>query len=257
MKNTIFLLLFIGHFACFPIYGAVYKTVQSDQLFSNTACTLTDSCDLKSFRLYVEDATITSLSFGTNYATSAFMSYQTAAPEQLENYAVVQFIRGCQFDSEDSGKISLSYSREFFGQMVNYKHPTWVIDSVDLDPMYNSDVRPNTNRHGLYRWNTIPGSFAKESEKFYLEQTPALPLLYVKYRPGSAFYDHGFKEAKNLSLQFKICIFKTTDIPLVSTPEGLTWDKAIHCFDWYSSFIYNHQLQKFESPKTVSPICLE
>lgn len=259
MKKNILPPLALGlSFLCStPLWAVINKTVQTDQLFLNTLCQKTDSCDLQQFGIYVEDAEIISSSFGTNYSTNAFLSYQTTDTNNLQKYGIVQFIRGCQFDSDAEGNIRYGYSREFFGKIVQFRHPKWVIDSVDVDPLYNSDDTEGRPRHALYRWNEIPGSYDKGSEHYFYQETPSLPLLYVKDRPGTAFYDDDYKEAKNISLEFKACIYKIEDIPLVSHPDGMDFNKALHCFDWRSSYIYNHQLAKYQSPNQVSPICTE
>ncbi len=249
--------LMIAVLHCATLKAAVYKTVQTDQLFSPTDCEQSQSCSLKQFRLLVEEATIVSSSFGTNYSTSAFISYKTADQAVLEDFAVVQFIRGCQFNTTAQGKKSLAFSREFFGEISLFKHPTWVIDSVDVDPMYNSYMGNDRSRHALYRWNEVAGSFDPKSEKFFYVANPATAELYVKDRPGSAFFDDESAEAKNISLQFKTCIFKTTDIPRLSTPHDFTWNNALHCFDWYSSYIYNHQTHQYETLAEIDSICTE
>lgn len=241
----------------FSSIAAVFKTVQRDQLFKNTNCQTHKDCQLSEFRLYVEDAKVVSSSFGTNHSTSAFISYKTNHSSQLDQFAIVQFIRGCQFDSNADGTILYRYSREFFGEIVPFVHRDWVIDSVDIDPMYNSDDRPGMPRHALYRWNEVDGSFEKNTENFFYAAEPLNPLLYVKDRPGSAFYTEEDGDAKNISLEFKSCIFRTEDVPLISTPTGMNWQKAIHCFDWYSSYLYNHQTHQFTSQQQVSPVCLK
>ena len=144
-------------------------------------------------------------------------------------------------------------SREFFDSIIKFKHTDWVIDSVDLDPVYNS--HPDL-RHASYRWNTKPGSFDKSTEKVYYNERPSTPNLYVSDLPGTAFYSQD-GEAKNLSLEFVTCIYKTVDIPLVATPADINFSTPIACHTWKSSFIYNHEAAKFEVKNDVDAFCLE
>ncbi len=236
--------------------AAVYKTVQIDKTYENDSCQQSDSCDLKSFRVRVEDSKVVSSSFGTNYTTGSFTEYQTSNVDTLTKYAVVQFIKGCQFYSTPDGRKFGGISREFFNEIVPFKHPQWVIDSVDRDPIYNSATEFGDNRHAYYRWNEVLGSFKKETEHYFVQQTPVRPILYVLDRPGTAFYDdHEYKDAKNISLQFKTCIYKTADVPKETTPDDLNFAKAIKCFDWKSSFVFNHKKKVYESPNKIDEYC--
>lgn len=254
MKNLILVILLavVAH----QSFGAVYKTVQSDETYTHKNCEQTDSCSLKSFRVRVEDAKVVSSSFGTNYTTGSFMSYTTDTVEDIEMYGIVQFIKGCQFQSDHDGSVNFGISREFFGDIKTFKHPKWVIDSVDEDAMYNSTILPDYSRHAMYRWNDIIGSFKKETEHYLYEQRPTRATVYVKDRPGSAFYDTDTKDAKNISLQFKSCIFKTEDIEASTTPSGMDTSKAIKCFDWHSSYVFNHKTLKFNKQNKISKHCL-
>lgn len=238
------------------IYAAVYKTVQMDQTYTNTNCELTDSCDLVSFRVRVEDARVVSNSFGTNFTTGSFTEYQTSSVDKLQKYAVVQFIKGCQYNSKPGGIEYGGISREFYNEIVPFKHPHWVIDSVDSDPVYNSSPDFGDNRHAYYRWNEVEGSFKKETEHYYIQQTPHIPRLYVLDRPGTAFTSDDGNEAKNISLQFKTCIYKTADIPVESSPEQIGFGTAIKCMKWKSSYVYDHTLKKYTSPNHLSDYCL-
>lgn len=193
-----------------------------------------------------------------SWGTRMFAKYQTSSLDKIEDYAVVQFIRGCQFNQYIEGdKITFidNILRDFFNELVTYKHPEWVIDSVDLDPMYNNTPEGfekwNT-RHGLYRWNRN-NNFDQDSEVLYYKEKPTRSNLYVADRPGTAFFQD--KMAKNISLEFKTCLYKTKDIPLKTTPSDLHFAKAVQCYDWNSSFIFDPKKAVFTRPSGIHGHC--
>lgn len=236
-------------------FAGVVKDKTKETVFKNTNCAATDSCDLVEFRVQSYDYHVIFADQSPSHGTSAFMSYTTKSIDDLENYAIVQQIKGCIFDSGQNydGEIikSSNYVRDLFGKSVDYKHPEWTIDSIDLDPMYNNSV-PSL-RHGSYRWNTAKNSYSKDTEKVYAKERPTSPTLYVSDLPGTAFADNN--EAKNISLEFRTCIYKTGKIPLVATPGDVNFSEPIACIPWKSSFIYNHKAKKFEAKDEIDSFC--
>ncbi len=239
------------------LYAGVERIPVSDETFNNNDCEKNQSCDLLSFRLEVHDSIVTFPNKEQSFLTTANMSYQTKDVASLERFGIVQFIQGCQFTSDSNGGTFLEFNREYFNKKVTYKHPNLVIDSVDADPLYNSDLSDGTRpRHALYRWNDDPKSFELQGEHFFFEEKPSIPQLYVSDRPGTAFYVAQTKKAKNLSLQFKSCIFRIEDIPLESSPEGLKPEQALKCLEWFSSYVYDYALQRFNRSHEIAPVCL-
>lgn len=256
MQNKLLLLIALSAISTSSFAGVVKGKTKST-IFKNTNCKATDTCDLKEFKVESYDFKVTFSDKTFSLGTSAFMSYTTQDVANLEDYAIVQQIKGCHFDSYKNpatGEVekTLGYSREFFGEIIKYKHSNWVIDSIDTDPMYNNSI--SGLRHGSHRWNTVKGSYDKKTEKLYGRELPKSPTLYVSDLPGSAFIDSGF--AKNISLQFKTCIYKTRDIPLILNPEDVNFKEAISCLNWSSSFIYNHDSAKYETKTDIDPVCL-
>ena len=190
-----------------------------------------------------------------SYGTTMYAEYSTKDLDQVQDYAVVQYIKGCMFESkmEVDGSLSkrTAMIREFFNKKVKFEHPQWVIDSVDVDPVYNS--YPNF-RHGAYRWNEVAGSYAKATEHYFLNQEPDTPRLYVRDLPSGAFEKGG--SAKNVSLQFETCLIETSKVPLIATPSLDLRSEALACFSWNSSFVYNFQTKQYDSPKNLDPYCL-
>jgi hypothetical protein len=236
-------------------HAQVIFTGEKELRWTNKDCAATASCDLKEARFKARDYKV--LIDGTySYGTGLAAHFRTATPETLEKYAVVQFIRGCQFESkiEDGRRRVLwGISREFYGKNATFRHPRWVFDSTDTDPVYNSD--PELGRHFLYRWNKVPGSTEKKSEVLYGRQKPADPELYVLDHPGTAFLSDAW--ARNVSQDFKTCVYKTADVPKDLPAEAVDLPGALVCFEWSSRYVYNHARTAFETPAAIDPACVD
>lgn len=222
---------------------------RSRAVFDNINCTVTHTCDLKQIRYVVEDYEIL-VDGGHSYGTRLFAWYTTDILDTLENYVFVQVIKGCQYYSSKLDNNIGGVARDHFSERVIFNHKDWVIDSIDTDPVYFSTPK---SRHFNYKWNTKPGSTNNKTEKIYGLEKPNRPELYISDRPGTAFYMNG--NAKNISLAFKICLYKTLDVPKTTSPDNVDFGIPIHCFYWYSSWVYNHQNNKFEGPYSISPVC--
>ena len=211
---------------------------------------------LREFKVHTYD--YKSIFSAKDYSLGSVMyaQFKTKDIEDLKNYVVVQYIKGCRYDSkqEEDGSITktLGYAREFFGDIVKFKHTDFVIDSLDTDPVYSSAPY---DRHYSYRWN-LKDSFNYKTERYVRDQKPQSPKMYVRDMPGTAI--EYTDSAVNTSFKFKTCVFKTKDVPVeVSDPSVDLTGKAIKCFDWSTSFIFNHKLGKFESKDEIDPFCLE
>ena len=241
--------------------GHVHNVAKNVQKFTNPYCAKNDTCDLKSFSLityaievwFADDQNPT-------YGTTAIAEYETVSVGALEKYAVVQFMRGCAFSFERGADGSIkkylgTHLKEYFGEPGrNFCFPDWVIDSVDKDPVYNSDVE--LGRHYFYRWNKIPNSYDNKFQVLYGEAKPTIPKLYVTdaWLPGASLSEIG---GNNVSLELKTCIYKTADVPTETEPENINFASPIKCFDWKSSYIYNFDLRKFESKDAIDQFCFE
>ncbi len=210
---------------------------------------------------------------GYNYGTAMFAEYQTPKKSVIEKYGIVQFIRGCHYGITKKNE-TYYFARYLFGERVSFQHKDWVIDSVDTDPMYsntpqfNGDPDPQYpvpvgdpsydwgTRHGLYYWNKNPGFYDQKTEVlYYRDKNIVSPRLYIMDHPGTAFYMNG--DAKNISLEFRTCLYRIEDIPLKTTASDMDQKKALKCFSWASSYIYNPQTKAYESPQGISPVCLK
>src|SRR5258705_11602440 len=81
--------------------GHVPTLSETKQVFLNPDCRATDTCDLKRFNLISLVHEIW-FSDDPNYPTHgncAIMEYETDSVDAIEKYAIVQFVKGCVFDS--------------------------------------------------------------------------------------------------------------------------------------------------------------
>ena len=266
MKKLLFItsqikkIIIISFLTANVIWAKTYYTPQVNVSYQHGShCQETMSCDLKNFRLWVRDMKIVG-GFGTNYSTKAYFSYTTDLIENLQNYGVVQFIRGCMWSSKKNNeRYEWGRARSFFGKFVTFRHPKFVIDSVDTDPMYSSKTvtKPFQTRHDIWRWNKIKNSFNGKTEFRFYKKVPTHPTLYARDSLGTAFYSKDSKIAINVSLEFKTCIYKIDDIPVFASPDQMNPNDAIKCLKWNSSNIYDHRKGKFLKRDSISPICLK
>jgi hypothetical protein len=263
MKFVLNLVLFCGLLFSSSFAEATGITLNSrTENFINSDCAKTDSCDLKSAMLRQED-----YSFELNakpksrvfYGTRMFMNYETSSMDSLEKYGVVQFIRGCQFSSTlENGKVVKEANyviQKENGENESYYYPNWRIDGISNDPVEWGAVSSLGSRHKYY-FNHFPGSSAPVKSGYYAYQKPEQPVLWLRDFPSIAGYTEELKNAHNISVEYKTCIYKTADVPRSVPFENVNFATPIHCFSWISSEVYNHETHKFESPNEVDPFCL-
>ncbi|MGI4993543.1 hypothetical protein ACRXCV_12975 [Halobacteriovorax sp. GFR7] len=252
MKKSLAILLILQSF---NISAGVRRDIVFEHKINNSDCKKNDSCTLKNFHLQVTDY-IVSRGKEKSYGTKAIISYQTDQVKHLEDYAVVQFIRGCVYNEmiDKNGKITKysGTSRQFFGSVEKFNHPNWVIDSIDKDPIYNSSA-VTSSRHDYYRWNTNPNSYGENGEDYLIRKYPTFPKVYVSDLPSTSFYSHG--SAKSTNLEFNVCIYKTSDIPRETTPDDLDFAKPIHCMKWKTSNVFNFKTMKYEKNVPIEKSC--
>jgi hypothetical protein len=237
--------------------GEIIVTRRSEQAFVNTDCERTTSCALKGASLVLEDYTFW-FEDRFQFGTRVFVKYRTGTVGDLETFALVNFIRGCHFESRlENGerRTELAYAVYSGGEVKPFDFARWNIDSVDLDPVYNSPDDASLGRHAYYRWNTVPGSYDNLTQVFYADRKPTLPELYVSDRPGQSSVDPASRRAHNISLEFRMCVYKTGEVPLELPTETIEFAEPLHCFPWRSSFVYDHARRQFGSPDAIDGAC--
>jgi hypothetical protein len=245
-----------GHFTG---KGHVHTLSKTTQVFWNPDCRSTDTCDLKRFTLTTSVYEIW-FSDDPNYPTygnGAIMEYETNSVDALEKYAIVQFMKGCVFDSSKNGdgKVirSVSDNVPSFGEDIPFCFPEWVIDSQDTDPAYNSD--PEYGRFYLLRWNK-PGSYVYPNHKYYGAEKPKIPVVYMADYPAGAFVRA--TAVKNAALEFKTCIYKSSEVPTKTRRDDINFAKPLTCFEWQNVYVYDFEKRRFEAnwadvPKPEEP----
>jgi hypothetical protein len=240
-----------GHFSG---KGHVHTLSETKQNFLNSDCRSTDTCDLRRFSLTtsVYEVWFSDDPDYPTYGNSVIMEYETASVDALENYAIVQFIKGCVFHSSRSseGKIhrSVGDTVPSFGEKIPFCFPQWVIDSQDSDPAYNSD--PEVGRFYLLRWNK-PGSYDHRTQKYYGAAKPTIPIVYMADHPAGAFVTG--TGVKNVALEFNTCIYKASDVPAETRRNDLAFAKPITCFEWQNVYVYDFEENRFQTDLAYVP----
>lgn len=259
--SFIFLIAFLAEnsYGDFTGKGHVHTLAKTEQLFLNPDCRSTDTCDLKRFTL---TTSVYEIWFSDDpnhptYGNGAIMEYETDSVAALEKYAIVQFVKGCVFDSSKNGdgKINrnISYTVPSFGEDIPFCFPEWVIDSQDNDPAYNSD--PEYGRFYLLRWNKR-GSYEYQNHKYYGAEKPTIPVVYMADYPAGAFIT-GIG-VKNAALEFRTCMYRASEVPTETRRDNINFAKPLTCFDWQNVYVYDFDKGRFEAnladlPKPEEP----
>lgn len=232
-------------------FAAVTKGKIVVQKSTNSTCKDTDSCTLKEFKVEVNKYTVNLSEGGAPaHGFNATASYRTERVSDLEDYAIVQFIRGCRFSSikKADGSIERSLgTRTYYGKTEKFLHKNWQIDSIDTDPVYYNN--PDGKRHDFYRWDK------KQVPTSYVYGLPVTPLLYVPDSPGTVSFSADIQMADNYTFEFRTCVYKTKDVPTELDPSNTTFARPVKCLDWAASYVYNFKTKKFDSPSGIDAFC--
>jgi len=230
--------------------GHVHTLSESRQDFLNPYCEASGTCDLKRFSLMTSayEVWFSDDPDHPTYGNGAIMEYETDSVKAIEKYAVVQFVKGCVFDvlRNHRGAVArnLSYWVSSFGEHVPLCFPRWVIDSQDTDPVYNSD--PQYGRFYLLRWNKR-GFHGLQGQQYFGVQKPKVPVVYLTDYPAGAFVTR--TGAKNVALQFKTCIYKSSDVPTRTARDHIDFATPLACFDWQSVYVYDFARKAFDTDR--------
>lgn len=246
------------------------------KVFNNDSCEETNSCDLKKFQITLtRDANDDSSRF---LMSNTYMEgyYETNDKSAVEDYVMVQYIRGGIINEYKIGNGPMQtyrgMSREYFGADMPFVHPEMVVDSFDTDPVYASYAEKD-DRHGLYKIKSDESrSVVFDDSKYY---------TYYFYRPDlktprmhfSDMPSGGMQSSVNISagpnagktsysaqsssMEFIICAFKKSDVPETAGPKDVSRDKAIGCLKWSNHHIYNWETQRYENATSIDPRALD
>lgn len=227
------------------------------QTFNNADCAKTNSCDLKDFVVKQEDYEAKYPNDHIDaFGTRMWALYDTSSVGALENYGIAQFIQGCQYGSKlVDGKVvnSRDISIEHYGSVVPFYFPNEVIDGFVPDPLDWGDD-PNASSRQFFYLNKYVGSQEPQQNDYYGFQKPTTPRLYLRDMPGVAML-HDDGSATNLSLQFRLCLYKAADVPKNVPDTDLNFAAPLQCFGWNSAFVYNFDTKKFDQPSDLVDFC--
>ena len=196
------------------------------------------------------------------WLTDTRFSITSRSRQFIESTAIVQWIRGCLFNSTARHGVvskSIEIYRLHFGHEIPFQHRTWQIDSDIVDPVYTAHAK--YGRFALLRWNLNPDSLDPETSTWYFQKPPTHGSVFATDLPGGAFLVSGSGigegAAVNASLELQTCLFKTQDLPLMSDPDGLHVDRsrAIWCTSWDHKFVWDFNRGRMTRPKRIDPIC--
>lgn len=227
--------------------------------FENYLCWLRNSCELEKFSVTVDRYVVHYPNGDENFGTRLNAIYKTDQVSSLPKFGMVQFIKGCQYTSKVVGGLIENFHDIYIPWRNDTTRPyhfqNWTIDGPSLDPLDWCFDSVEGDRHACYKWNTTPGSVDPKSSFYFGEKTPTNPYLFVRDLPGTAFYDSKLKIARNISLKFRTCIYKTEDIPLISSESGSELPLALYCKEWSHSWVYDFNLEKMTSPTEIVDFC--
>lgn len=268
MRNIMTALCFA--LVCGSAHSAAQSQGEEKSVFRGGSCPSNSSCTevqgipntLKEFGFRVKHWRLPATSKGDVeiFNSSVYAWYETVGLVHLPDFAFVQYVRGCIYESEQGadGAITISHTvmHQVFGKHKLFLHLDWTVDSPLTDPMFGSDPR-NPMRHYFMEWNKGPDQFPASHGTFYGDIPPKNPRLFMLFSPTSPAYakrgDVG-DAAINHSLEYRTCLYRTSDIP--STSDGVVIPGAIGCFDWKSSYVYNHAQRKYASPEGIVDACM-
>ena len=229
-------------------------------------CKTLGICDLKSVTLVERKIKVLlpdeRADFAT-YMTDMRFIVKVAKPANIPNYGVVQFLKGCMFESSllPDGSITrdFTYVHKHFGSYTLLKHDDWVIDTSHADPLATSFE--NYGRFDLFKWNTDPANLDADNATWYFDAKPKHGTVFKADLLGTTGLIEGSQDpnARNSSLDLETCIFKIGDVPTTTdvTGAGVDKSKALWCASWDHKFVYDFATGKVVQEKTIHPQCNE
>ena len=179
--------------------------------------------------------------------------------QDLQEYGFVQYIRGCTFESRvgSSGKIRRRIGEviRHFGKRQTFVFPNWTFDATSTDPLYYGPSKEDSELAGgrlaLYEWHPVRGRYESNRVQYHnvLKRSEAqrrrmTPRLVVKDTPSPATYRPSSKAFNNVALEFKMCVYRLKDIPLVVDHETVLHE-AIVCHEWESQFEFDFDRDRY------------
>lgn len=231
-----------------------FSALAEVQTWNNPECT-SGNCAIRSMKVSV-----------TYDGPSSYMvaELKTTSPAQVRDYAFVQYIRGCVFDTTAAGQVKFR-TRSFRGsEGVPFQHPTWQIDSMLADPIYFSTRNPGWDElRGMEiprnaNYMVVDPSGGREVRWGGRESNVVDNRLFVFDNPtgGIVSQFNGQTVATNSSLEFRICLHKISDIPQREPNAGAVIANPIACLNWDARFHYDFARRRHTRSATLHPACV-
>lgn len=233
------------------------------RVFTNTPelCGKNATCDLRQIIFRKRDYASPPEEGITIVGSEFFAGFEVNEIPALSRYVFVQFTRGCMWDSYQNadGSILTEFGvlRNFQGfYRIQHVLPKWTVDSNDTDPVYGADIETGNRMFYLQTADSIPLGIPRAQGKLLGEVPATIPFGYITDMPGPGTYSTNLKWAKNMSLEYKTCLFRATDVPrTVGEVEFAITEKAIDCFDWGVKKVYDHKALDFVSHEGIHAEC--
>lgn len=229
-----------------------------------TDCELRGICDLKNVTMVERKEKVllaNERAEFANYMTDFRFVVEVDRPSSISNYGIVQFMRGCMFESEQlpDGTITqnFTYVHKHFGHWSMIRYDNWVIDSSHADPVSTSFE--NYGRFDLYKWNTQPTNLDPDNATWYFNAKPPHGTVFKADLIANAglIETSTNPNARNASLELETCIFKIGDLPVKSDETGVGVDKskAIWCATWDHKFSYDFSKATMVQDQQIHAFC--
>jgi hypothetical protein len=249
---------------CFAAASKTHAEISRQTIrWTNPDCLAHPDCELR-------EASITVVSDidADSANTSSATSFTTSSLASVGGYAIVQYIRGCAYSMKADGTSKQMGTRTNLGETVLFQHRHWQLDTGKTkDPIYQSDqpggyfdpvrqqVLPRTGAYFVA--NPLEAKSVANWGGFIYNLVA--PRLYVADAPqGSAI--ESSQRVDISSLEFKTCLYRASDIPLVVSDADSAFANPLHCFAWQSNYRYlpassGRANFHFVASKTIDPFC--
>ncbi len=260
------LLIFVSNTGAQTSASIKELSKRTDQMPKVSDCKKQDICDLKNVKIVERKIKVllpNERAEFASYMTDYRFVLELDKPSSIPRYGVVQFMKGCMFQSEllPDGSVQnrFAYVHKHFGNYQLLRHDNWVVDSSHNDPLASSFE--NYGRFDLYKWNKDPGNLDADDATWYFDAKPLHGTVFKSELISNTGLMEGTENpmARNSSLELETCIFKIDDLPLKtdSVGTGVDRSKAIWCSQWDHKFSYDFANSKVNQDQSIHAYCAE
>jgi hypothetical protein len=181
------------------------------------------------------------------------MSYETETAQDIQDYAFVQYIRGCVFHvATEPEPYRGFFRREHMNDDFKlFHHPEWTADTFTHDPIYWASPQSTGSRHGYYR---LPEPNFNPHDASLYQDHPNTTRLWATDSPtggGSNSNTYGYSSM----LEFSTCLYPTADIPRSVADGEILLTEPVHCLDWSQKRSFQPGQGYFKTSGSVTEIC--